>query len=315
MISDLTFALTIVAPLFAMLLLGFGLRRGGMITDTFAANGNRMMFYIGLPTIVFRAISRADVGEIFDVRFVVTLLALFVASAGLVWLASLPLIKEKKVRGAFVSGTFRGNWAFLGIPLMTLLAGDAGLIRVTMMVTFVLPVANIGSVLVMVFNGDGSKKVTAGSVALAIVKNPVILVTGLGLLVLLPGWSLPVVADGILDYIADMATPLALLCIGASMRFEGFGGKFKVAVAATAIKLVVLPVLFAGVGYLLGFGGYDLAAMAIIGGVPSAIAGYALVVEMGGDEYVAGTIIVISTLLSVFTLTLIIYLIRVAGLV
>ncbi|MCL2364873.1 MAG: AEC family transporter [Defluviitaleaceae bacterium] len=315
MIPDLLFSLSIVAPLFAMMVLGFGLRRGGMISEAFAANGNRLMFYIGLPTIVFRSIVHADVGEIFDVRFVLVLLGLVIGGAAVICLVSVPFIKDKRVRGAFASGAFRGNWAFLGIPLMTLLAGDAGLLRATMMVTFVLPVANVFSVLVMVFNGDGSKKVTAGSVGLAILKNPVILVTGLGLLVLLPGWTLPAVADGILEYIAQMATPLALLCIGASMRFEGFGGKFTVAAVSAAIKLLALPVLFAGVGYLLGFTGYDLAALAIMGGVPSAIAGYAMVVEMGGDGYVAGTIVVLSTLFSAFTLTAIIYIIRVAGLV
>jgi len=79
------------------------------------------------------------------------------------------------------------------------------------------------------------------------------------------------------------------------------------------VKLVALPVVFVGLGYVLGFRGYDLAALMVVGGVPSAIAGYAMVVQMCGDGYVAGTIVMISTLMSAFTLTVFIYAFRVLG--
>ena len=117
MLHDLAFSLATVTPLFAMMVLGFGLRHNGLITDTFAANGNRLMFYIGLPAIIFRAIVRADMGEIFDVRFVLAMLFLTVGTAGAIWLAGVPLVKDKKARGAFILSAFRGNQAFLGIPI------------------------------------------------------------------------------------------------------------------------------------------------------------------------------------------------------
>jgi len=313
MLNDLLFSLEIVVPLFALLILGAGLKRGGMIGDAFARNGNRMMFFVGLPVIVFRSIVGSDLRAIFDGRFVAAMLGLTVVSTVVIWAVSGWVIGERGVRGAFISSAFRGNQAFLGIPLMMNLAGDAGLLRATMVVTFVLPVANVLSVFVMVFNGDGSKKVTARGVVGMILKNPVILVTALGLTLVLSGARLPGVVDTTLTYVAEMATPLALVCIGASLTFHGFDAKFKLAVAATVVKIVALPLFFAGVGFLLGFRGVDLAAMAIMGGVPSAIAGYAMVVEMGGDGYVAGTIVALSTLLSAFTLTLIIYAVRVLG--
>jgi predicted permease len=182
-------------------------------------------------------------------------------------------------------------------------------------VTFVLPVANILSILVMASTCGKDKKITPGGVMLTIVKNPIIITTAVGLGLVLPGIVLPSIIDATLDYIAEMATPLALLCIGASMGFSGFDKKFKYALTGSFIKIILLPIAFGGLAYLFGFRGYDLAAMTIMGGVPSAIAGYAMVVEMGGDGYVASTIVIISTLFSAFTLTLMIYGMRVLGMV
>ncbi|MCL2204447.1 MAG: AEC family transporter [Defluviitaleaceae bacterium] len=313
MLADLLFSLGIVAPLFLLLFLGYGLKRSGFISEAFSANGNKLMFYIGLPAIIFFSIYRADLREVFDPDFVLAMIGITVTTALAIWLIATLFIKDKAVRGAFVLCSFRGNQAFLGIPLMMNLAGDAGLMRATMVITFVLPFANIISILVMVFNGDKRKKISPWGVGLAILKNPIIIATLAGLGMTFLGVRLPSVPYTSLAYVAQMATPLALLCIGASMRFHGFDKKFGRALTASLVKVLALPLAFAATGYLLGFRGYDLAAMAIMGGVPTAIVSYAQVVEMGGDGYVANTIVVMSTLLSTFTLTLIIYATRVLG--
>jgi hypothetical protein len=323
MLDDLLFSLGIVLPLFMVMLLGFGLKRIKLINDGFSAAGNKLMFYIGLPAIVFRSIYRADVHDLFEFRFIGGMLAVTALSVAAIWLIAIPYIKDKPVRGAFILSAFRGNQAFLGIPLMINLAGDAGGLRATMVATFVLPVANVLSILVLAANtdesqrdpslGGKSKKTTPKAIVMTIVRNPIVITTLLGMAVVLPGIQLPGVVNATLDYVADMSTPLALLCIGAGMRFDGFNKKFNYAVTASFIKIIAMPLVFAGGAYLLGLRGVDLAAMTIMGGVPSAIAGYAMVVEMGGDGYTSSTIVIISTLLSAFTLTLFIYAIRVLG--
>jgi len=315
MFEDLLFSLGIVMPLFVMLTVGFGLKKVNLINENFAAGGNKLMFYIGLPVIVFRSIYRADIGEIFDPLFVGGMLVITLVTGGLIWLAATPTIKDKPVRGAFVLSAFRGNQAFLGIPLLINLAGDAGAIRATMVVTFILPFANILSIFLLASTCNPDRKLSPKEIFLTIIKNPMVIVTALGLGMAFIGLRLPGLAVSTIDSISDMATPLALLCLGASMRFQGFDVKFKYAVMASLIKVVALPMVFGLTAYVLGFRGYDLAAILLMGGVPSAIAGYAMVVEMGGDGYVAGTIVVISTVLSAFTLTLFIYGIRVLGIV
>jgi predicted permease len=316
MLNDFIFSLGVVTPLFALVVLGWFLRRVGMITDFFAAGGNKMMFYIGLPVIVFRSIINAQLNEIFEARFIAAMLIATGVGVALIWIFAVPLIKERGVRGAFVSCAFRGNQAFIGIPLMMHIAGEAGVLRATTVAAFVLPWANIISIFILAFNNEGGgKKISTRQILLTIVKNPIIIVTTAGLVWVALGVTMPSVGQITLNYLAEMATPLALVCIGAGLKFMGFDGKFMCAVVACGIKIIALPVLFAAVGFAMGLRGVDMAAMAIMGGVPSAVAGYAMVVEMGGDEYVAGTIVVISTAFSAFTLTVIVYALRVWNLV
>ncbi|MCL1787120.1 MAG: AEC family transporter, partial [Defluviitaleaceae bacterium] len=98
------------------------------------------------------------------------------------------------------------------------------------------------------------------------------------------------------------------------MVFHGFDKKFKYAVVGSVIKVVVMPLIFAVAAVTLGFRDYELAVLVIKAGIPSAVVGYAMAVQMGGDTYVAGSIVVISTMASVVTLTAFIYALRMLGL-
>ena len=310
---DLIFSLGIVMPLFVVLFLGYGLRRFEFLNASFAAAGTKFVFYAALPATLARSIYRSDIHALFDARFVAFLLVVTVVTFFIIWAGAAVFIKDKPILGAFVQTAFRGNVAFMGLPLLINLAGDAGALRGAMMVTFALPVVNVLSIVVLTVCDKDNSQIHVGRICLSIIKNPLIIGILAGVGLSLSGVTLPVAAGTSVNYIADMATPLALLCLGASLSFAGFDVRFKYAIWASVVKVVALPVVFVGLGYVLGFRGYDLAALMVVGGVPSAIAGYAMVVQMGGDGYVAGTIVMISTLMSAFTLTVFIYAFRVLG--
>jgi len=173
----------------------------------------------------------------------------------------------------------------------------------------------LAAVLLLAACSDSGKKVSFKSVGLSIVKNPFIIAIVLAVGLQLFGVYLPFAISETVRHSANMATALALICLGAAMKYHGFDARFKYAFVASLIKVIVLPILFGLVGFFMGFDDYDIVAFVILGGIPSAIAGYAMVVQMGGDVYIAGTIVVISTLLSAFTLTVFVYVMRVLGLV
>ena len=310
MLANFIFSINAVVPLFLMLFMGYTLKKTDFISGGFVSSGNKFVFYFALPATLFRSVYTAELSELLDMRF-----AAFAVGASLVaffgiWLVSSLFIKSKPIVGTITQGAFRGNFAFLGMPLLISLAGEAGAARAALIMVFVIPMYNICSILVLATCSDSDKKVGFKTIAFTIIKNPFIIAIFLAFGVQLVGINLPFMINQTLGYTANLATPMALICLGAGMYFQGFDAKFKYALIASLIKVVALPLLFVTAGYLLGFRGYDMVALLVLGGVPSAIAGYTMVIQMGGDGYVAATIVVLSTFMSAFTLTLFIYVLR-----
>ncbi|MCL2571590.1 MAG: AEC family transporter [Defluviitaleaceae bacterium] len=313
MLDNFIFSINTVAPLFLVLFLGLILKKKGFLSESFVSVGNKVVFYIALPASIFLSVYTAELGDLLDWGFVAFAVGASLVGFFGIWFISAIFIKNKPILGAFAQGAFRGNFAFLGMPLLINLAGEAGEARAALIMAFVLPVYNICTVLILAACSDSAKKVGFKTIILTIVKNPFIIAIAIAFGFQLLNIRLPFIISTTVRYGANMATPLALICLGAGMTFQGFDAKFKYALGASLIKVLVLPVIFVIVGYLMGFRNYDIAAFLILGGIPSAIAGYAMVVQMGGDGYIAGTIVVISTLFSAFTLTIFIYILRTIG--
>ena len=315
MLDDLLFSLNIVTPLFVLIILGFCLRRSGFVQGEFFQFGNKVVFYIGLPVTLFRSVAATDMAQLLDIGFVSYAVIATVVSFAVIWAAAHFFIEHKAVLGAFVQGSFRANIAFMGIPLMISIAGAEGLARAALVVTVVVPFYNICSVLVLSACMESEQKFRLRDIIMTILKNPLVIGIAIGIAAAITGLRLPTVIAVPVDSIAEMASPLALICLGGGIAFQGFDNKFKYALIASITKVIVLPVAFTSVGFLLGYRGVDLAAIMVLGGTPSAITGYVTAIQMGADGYTAGTIIVISTAMSALTLTVFIYILRVMGMI
>jgi len=315
LIQNFIFSINIVAPLFIILFLGYSLKRVGFLTGGFLTVANKFVFYIALPLSLFRSVFSSNIDELIDVPFIVFAVSASVLSFFVIWLVAAVFIKDKAILGAFVQGAFRGNIAFVGLPLLANLAGDFGVTRAAIFITFVTPLYNIFSIMLLTATSRSNEKIHAKTIIFTIIKNPILIGVMVGIVFVLLGVPVPSMINTSLGYVANMATPMALLCLGAGIGFNGFDKKFYSALVASIIKVAVLPFIFTAAGYLLGFRGYELAALMVLGVVPSAISGHAMVIQMGGDEYVSGTIVVLSTLMSLVTMTLFIYFMRVLGLI
>ena len=314
MLENFLFSLNAVMPLFLIIAGGFLMRKTRFVSAEFVAGGNKLVFYVALPLTLFRNVYTSDVSDLLDLPFIAFVMISSLLVFFAIWVVSAFFIKDKNILGAFVQGAFRGNFAFLGMPLLFNLAGDAGIARAAIIITFVLPLYNIYSVVVLAANSNSGHRVGPKTILFTIIKNPFIIGILIALIFVLIGIELPQMINRTTVYAANMATPMALLCLGAGINFQGFDKKFKFAVISGAIKVIAVPVVLVTAAYLLGFRDYDLAAILVLGGIPSAIVGYAMVVQMGGDTYIAGTVVVISTLMSAVTLTMFVYVMRVMGL-
>jgi len=312
MLDNFLFSLNVVVPVFLVMALGYVLKRSGIVSEGFLSSGNKIVYYIGLPVLLFRGVYTTDIGDFIDFRFIAFALFSTMASFFVIWGIAALFLKDKTVLASFTQGSFRGSFALLGIPLILNMAGDAGMARAALVVVFIVPFFNVFSIMALAPCAEG--RVGIKTIFLAVIKNPSNIMIAIGILLAVFDLSLPTMVSGAVNTTANMATPLALLCLGGGMTFRGFDAKFKYAVIGSLIKVVVIPIAFVTVAVWLGFRDYDLAVILMLGGIPSAVVGYAMAVQMGGDAYVAGTIVVISTIMSAATLTVFIYVLRVMGL-
>jgi predicted permease len=301
-------------PLFVMILLGYFLKRVNFMNDNFITIGNKFMFYILLPTTLFRSIYAVDLRELGSWQFAAFVVVMTSLSFFVLWIIGAVFIKNKQTLGAFVQGAFRSNTVFVGIPLMYNIDGVEGVARFAIVITLSMPLYNIFSVWILSTHSRSGEKIKPHIVLLNIMKNPLFIALALGFLLNLGGVIIPQILNRSLADITGMTTPMALICLGGSMKFLGYDKRFKYAIIASIIKIVALPAIFMLCAYLMGFRGIDIIALTVIGGLPSAIVGHVLVVQMGGDGYTAEKIVILTTLFSSVTPTIFIYALLALGL-
>jgi predicted permease len=307
--------ITIVLPVFLVIALGYLLKRLGLIDSAFLHQTNRLVYYIALPLLLFYKIGTADFGTSFNGALVVgsslAISAGFLLSYGYASLRRYP----PAARGTFSQGAFRGNLAYIGLAIVFNAYGEEGFTRAGILMGFLVPVLNFLAILALLLphrGGDGSR--SPGFWIRQIALNPLIVASFIGIF-----WSffqlpLPTVLDRTLNIATGMALPLALIAIGGSFSLAKLKGDMIRAGFATAIKIVWLPLIAAALLTALNVRGMDLSIGVLMAGTPAATATYIMAHEMKGDAELAGSIVMISTLLSVFTYTAALFILRTLGL-
>ena len=305
-------------PLVILAVVGYGARRVGFITDGFLAGANKVIFYLAIPAMLFNSLYTADLGEVFDPGLMAFAAIWTIASFAIIWAITYLALRKRHpgVISAYVNGAHRGNLAMLGLPLLFGILGDGYYAaKVAVTVAVIIPIYNIQTIIMLTLHSETPKKLNAGRLTLDIIKNPPIIGTLLGLVAAFAGITLPTIAEQAIASMAALTIPLALLCLGGSMTFKGFDAKFKFALTSGLIKVVALPIVTIALALLLCFSGNSLTILMILHGAPAAVAGYVMITEFGGDTYVSGTNVMITTVLSAFTLSVLIFVFRSMGII
>lgn len=312
--DSLLFSLNATVPVFAVIFVSWLLRRRGFFPEAFLSAADRFVFRVLLPVLLFRDIAAGRITEQFDPKFF--LFCFFGTSVMFfsVWAVAELALRDKSMVGAFTQGAFRGSLAVLGIAFVQNMYGDAG--PVPLMIVASVPLFNIYSVVVLAVRGGAGAAGGRDAVRMCvrgILTNPIILGIAAGLPFSLLQVDFPPMLGKTLDYFASMATPLALVLIGAGFEGRRALAKLRPTALAAFIKLIALPALFLLAGYALGFRGQTLVSLLILFGAPSTVTCYIMAKNMGGDAVLSSSIIVLTTALSAFTLTLFLYILRAAG--
>jgi predicted permease len=305
------FILNSIAPIFLLIALGKILKATDFMPESFFKGLNRFVFWFALPALL---ISRISVAEL-EIKTISQIVLLFSIGTVLSLLCAWGIARILKLpapsTGSFIQGSFRGNGAFVGLPVIIYTLGSID-IRAEVLATVILaPVVIIFNILgVTVLTHYGRTKRSAGTSIraffLQLIKNPLIMACIVGITLNLTGIRLPLFLYRPLEALGSSALALILISIGAGLEFEKLRGTASPTLIASLIKVVIAPTI----GFLLvGFFNLDHteAMIAIFYlACPAAGMSYVMAEVMGNDGPLAGRIVALSTLLSAITLPVII---------
>jgi len=309
----------ITLPVFMIVFLGWYLRKIGWIDAAFITTGSKLVFNLALPALILIKILEVDLSRVFNLYQVgygvVSTLIGFI----LIWYLSRRYSSQPRQRGVFVQGSFRGNLGIVGLALSSNMYGNQGLAIGSILLAFLTLEYNILSVFALTAPFSNGQSVNVKALIKGIASNPLIIAILIGLVMNMVNWHLPTILFKSGQYFSSMTLPLALLCVGGSINFTSLhkssSNAFYATFYATFNKLILLPFLLTLGAYLFGLRGIYLGTLFIMFSCPSATVGFIMAKAMNGDAEMAANIIALGTLLSLFTLSLGIVILKSSGVI
>ncbi len=293
----------VVFPIAVMMALGFFLKKIRLMNGTTVKEVNNVIFRVFLPTMIFKNVYDSDISQVFDLKLVLFAVGAVFAVILFLFLIVPLLEKENSRRGVLIQAIFRSNFVIFGIPVTEALCGKSVSGAASVLIAVVIPIFNFAAVISLeVFKGNKPdiKKILKG-----IVTNPLIIASVLGLLVNFSGLRFFGVIEKAMGSVASITTPLALIILGASINFSTLGRNKWHIIYGLLARLVIVPaacILFAA--YVFGFRGADLAILISLFASPAAVSSFTMAQQMGGDDELAGQLVMFGTVASVITIFL-----------
>lgn len=303
--ENLMFSLNATVPVFMMMVFGWFVRKVNLLDEHSTAQINKFVFRTLLPALLFMDLSTADFRAVWDTEFVVFCITATLISVGIAFLYSF-LNRDKSERGEIIQASYRSSAAILGIAFVKNIYGEAAM--AALMIVGTVPIYNIIAVVTLSLtspdkNNVKSEKTLFLNTLRGIVTNPIILGIAAGII-----WSLlkipqPVILSKSVSYLANMATPLSLIALGASFKFEDAKGKLPVTLGIVFIKLVLFCGIFLPIAVKLGFRGEKLIAILVMLGSATTGSCFVMSRNFGHKGTITAFAVMLTTLCSAFTLT------------
>ena len=305
-------ALNTVLPMFLIIAAGILGRRLYIISDSAIQEANTLCFKVFMFVLIFYNVYTSDLGTSFNASLLCFCLAGILVEF-FFGLILIPRIEHSNpARGVMLQDFVRSNLILLGVPMATSLYGEGNLGVISVISSLIVPVFNFLAVLSLeLFRGG---KPSAGKIARSIVRNPIFMGAMFGLLAVAIGLRLPTVLERAVSSMANAATPLSLLLLGASLNFSRLKGMTRNLLLCTAERTIIMPAVFITLGAMLGFRDLELCTIMLVFGTPAAVNSYNMALQMDGDADLAGGLVLTTTATSCVTLFLWIWLLKTLGL-
>ena len=313
MLDSFMVAFNAVAPFLFLLGIGFGAVRLKLADRAFMDKLNAFNYKLFFPFLMFNNVYSAKPENMPSVKLMVTGVLSVSLLVVLLVIIVPKIVKENPRRGVIIQGIFRSNFIIYGIPLTTYVFGTEKSSVCGMMIMIMVSLFNVSAVIVLEMFREGGK-IRPKQLVLGVVKNPLLQGCVVGLLFYLLQIRLPSFIASPVSSLASMATTMALVVLGANLRFDELKKNSRTVTAVLVIRLLLLPLVMVTFAYLIGLRGVELFLILMIFGTPVATSSYPMAQNMGGDGQLAGQLVFVSTVASLATIFLFIFVLSQLGL-
>ncbi len=295
-------SLAVSLPTFAWVVLGVVLKRLGLFPQALNEGLSRFAFNLGLPVMLFANAAQVDYSALSSARYLLagvlsTLLVLAIS-----WQYSRWRQHPKAVRGIFVQATFRSNLAIVGVALTFSAYGERGPVLAALPIALMTVLYNI--LAVWVLNATLGSNTSVRAVLFGIVRNPLIIGISAGVCLSISALPQPGFLPPLGAALSAFFLPVVLVCIGGSMDFSRLYRARSLTWEASVWRLCIAPLLAVLLALLLGVRDEPLGVLFLLLASPVAASSHVMVAAARGDSTLAANIVVLTTLLSLFTLTI-----------
>ncbi len=312
--ENLLFSLNASMPIVLLMIFGYVCRKVDLLDDHTTSKLNKFTFKAALPALLFKDLSTADFRAVWDGEMVGFCVIVTILSVAIAVVYSL-FHKDKAERGEIIQASYRSSAAVLGIAFVNNIYGES--LMAALMIVGTVPIYNIIAVAVLAATSPDkkgeSKKMLFLDTLKGVVTNPIIIGIAVGIL-----WSLikipqPAIMSKTVGYMANMATPLSLIALGASFKVEEAKSKVGVTVGICFIKLSLFCGIFLPIAINMGFRGEKLVAVLVMLGSATTGSCFVMVKNFGHKGTITAFAVMLTTICSAFTLTLWLFLLRSKG--
>lgn len=306
--ENLILSLNVVLPLFITMSLGYFLKYLNMFDNNTLDTMNNITFKSFLPMLLFYNIYKTDLQGVFNLKLMIFSATCVIALYLILYLI-VPLIeKDNKKRGALLQGLFRSNFVIFGIPITESLFGSEKVGDAALLIAVIVPLFNILSVIALeTFRGG---KPDFRKISIGIIKNPLIIASCLGILTLLLKIKIPTAIEKTISDVSKIATPLSLILLGASFKFDNIKKYLKQTTIAVVGKTILTPCIILPICIMFGYRGVELSTLMIIFAAPTAISSFTMAQQMDSDSDLAGQIVIFTSAFCVVTVFMWIFILK-----
>ena len=314
--ENLIFSLNATIPIFLVMVLGYIFKQIKLLDDSFVKTLNSFNFKVTLPALLLADIAEADFYAVWDTKFVLFCFGVTILCICVIVALSAIFIKDKSIKGEFMQASYRGSAAVLGVAFIQNIYGSSSI--APLMILSTVPLYNVVAVIILSFTSPqstGFDKAGLKKSIKGIATNPIILGIFIGMLISVSRIEMPFIINKTLHSLAQLATPLALIGLGAGFEGRKALAKIKPTIISTLIKLFVMPAIFLPVAAYMGFRNEKMVAILIMLGAPTTVSCYIMSKNMGHEGVLSSSCVVATTFLSSVFITLWLYLLKSYGIV